>query len=645
MRILILDWYYDRALESLYQARPGLERATYDEQLAAVLARSIGTADFYSRGLTALGHQAAEAVINSVPLQEAWAREHGSSGPGSSSKERWLRRVALQRIERERPDVLYVQGVFWPDRAFLLEARRHVRLIAGQTAYPLPASLDLSLFDVMFSSFPHYVQQLRRDGVPAEELRIGFDPIVLERAGAVPRARDAVFVGSFGGHHSAASRLLAEASQLAPLEVWGPGELPPGSPLQAVHRGEAWGLDMYRVIASAKIVVNRHIDVAGPYANNMRLFEATGVGALLVTEEKTNLADLFEPGREVVTYRAGDAHDLATKINHYLTHDEERETIARAGQARTLREHTYAVRMRELVGLLEEHLARPRRRVSALSLPAARARAAYGALRTSLAASPLAPALRPLVRAWRRLAPVVEEGVSRRHRLLTDSDRLEELGDGWKEPAIARRQRALVESELRAMYFGSPPEVFRVAAEAVRLAGLRDGLLVEVGCASGYYLDVLTHLLGRRLRYAGLDYSPHLLAQARSLHPEVPFALADATRLPLADRSVDVLLSGGVILHVADWKHAVAESARVSRDGCIFHRTPVVERAESAVMTKLAYDVEVFELAFSRAELERCFAENGLAIEARLVVGRSTIPEVGACENVTYVCRVRGAGP
>ena len=89
-------------------------------------------------------------------------------------------------------------------------------------------------------------------------------------------------------------------------------------------------------------------------ADNMRLYEATGVGTMLLTDARDNLAELFEPGREVVT--DADEDDLVERIRHYLAHDDERRAIARAGQERTLREHTYAVRMGELVSILEARL-------------------------------------------------------------------------------------------------------------------------------------------------------------------------------------------------------------------------------------------------------------------------------------------------
>jgi spore maturation protein CgeB len=108
------------------------------------------------------------------------------------------------------------------------------------------------------------------------------------------------------------------------------------------------------------MTLNTHGDKAA-YAANMRLFEATGVGTLLITDWQENLHEIFEPGKEVIAYRTPE--ECAELIQYYLEHVEEREAIARAGQERTLREHTYYKRMQELVGILERYLSSPRRRV------------------------------------------------------------------------------------------------------------------------------------------------------------------------------------------------------------------------------------------------------------------------------------------
>jgi spore maturation protein CgeB len=72
-----------------------------------------------------------------------------------------------------------------------------------------------------------------------------------------------------------------------------------------------------------------------------------------VTDYKDNLQEMFEPEREVVTYR--DAAECADKILFYLDerNSTARERIAAAGHKRTLQEHTYQARMRHLVELID----------------------------------------------------------------------------------------------------------------------------------------------------------------------------------------------------------------------------------------------------------------------------------------------------
>jgi spore maturation protein CgeB len=86
----------------------------------------------------------------------------------------------------------------------------------------------------------------------------------------------------------------------------------------------------------------------------MRLFEATGVGTCLITDWKDNLHDLFEPDREVVTYRS--PQECVEKVKWLLEHPQEREAIAQAGQARTLKDHTFDQRAIELDYIIRREL-------------------------------------------------------------------------------------------------------------------------------------------------------------------------------------------------------------------------------------------------------------------------------------------------
>ena len=83
----------------------------------------------------------------------------------------------------------------------------------------------------------------------------------------------------------------------------------------------------------------------------MRLFEATGVGAYLLTDFKDNLHTLFAPDREVAVWRSVD--DCLKAIDRALANDAQRAAIARAGQARTMAQHTYRHRAAEILGFVD----------------------------------------------------------------------------------------------------------------------------------------------------------------------------------------------------------------------------------------------------------------------------------------------------
>lgn len=358
MRLLVIDTCYPAFLDAHYRSHPSLRRAPYAAQWQALMDTLFGTADSYSHYLGADGHEAHEVVVNCPPLQTAWAKEHGLRARrlGRLGRSPSIEEVVAAQVEEHDPDVLYVQNLSVLD-ADLLRRLGEGRLVVGQIASEPPPERQLRAFDLILTSFPHYVERFRALGVASEYFRIGFDARALERVGELTRDLGLVFVGSLGrGQHRLGNAVVGRAAERLPLEIWGIGaeEWPDDSALRRSYRGEAWGIDMLRLLARARIALNRHIDVAEGNANNMRLYEATGMGALLLTDAKANLGEIFEPGRECVAYR--DEDELVELASYYLEHEDERREIAAAGQRRTLGEHTYAHRMRELAGILGRYL-------------------------------------------------------------------------------------------------------------------------------------------------------------------------------------------------------------------------------------------------------------------------------------------------
>jgi spore maturation protein CgeB len=271
-------------------------------------------------------------------------------------KPAWVQEIALAQVEKYVPDVVYMQDLTILNPDTLRRVKKRCKLLVGQIASPLPPKENLKCFDLIITSFPHYVGLFKKMGIKSEYHKLAFEPRVLKKIGKLKRIYPVTFVGSFTPYHTEGTKVLERVAQEIPIHVWGRGIefLSPVSPLRKNYHGQVWGLDMYKILAKSKIVLNRHIKVADDYANNMRLFETTGMGAMLMTDSKKNLSDLFKVRKEVIGYKS--LNDLLKKLRHYVKNEDQRQKIAKAGKTRTLKSHNYSLRMRGLSVILKKRL-------------------------------------------------------------------------------------------------------------------------------------------------------------------------------------------------------------------------------------------------------------------------------------------------
>lgn len=360
-RILFVYTYYPEFLTDLYASDPALETLEFEEQRRRIEETAFGVGEAYVHYLRRLGCDAQEVIVNADVLQARWAAEHDLPPQGNIHDQR--RRIVAAQVEAIRPDVLFVFEWCPLGDTFLAEMKSRVRLVVGQIASPLHSNRTYAAYHLMVSSFPPLVDYFRAEGLDAAPLRFGFDPRLLDGLPPRPPRYDVTFVGGIAPSHPDRIAWLEGLIEAGiDLDVFGYGfaAATERSPIRPRLRGQAWGRRMFEVLAQSRVSLNRHarIDIAGRvdprFANNMRLFEATGVGTCLVTDAKENLAEMFEPGREVVTYRS--TTECAERIHHLLSHESERAAIAAAGQTRTLRDHSYADRMADLLGILRRRL-------------------------------------------------------------------------------------------------------------------------------------------------------------------------------------------------------------------------------------------------------------------------------------------------
>jgi spore maturation protein CgeB len=407
MKLLKVTTLYTSYIAKFYRKNPGLESRSYGEQKSKLDFDAFGWADFWANALPSVGYSVFEVSANVEALQKAWASENDVEFGLD-----WLHEIVAAQINSFRPDVLFMEDYTHFSASWIREIRASnpsIKSVIGWCGAPFDDASVFSAYDVVLSCIPELVGIFRKLGHRSEHLHHAFDPRVLLR---IPADRNPSIDLSFVGQitrgrlqHERRLRLLEELANEFPVQIYSalgditlrqevktlarkagfraiefartlgmPDRFIRKFPL--IGRGVDWkvkpesgkipslmnfvkpsvfGLDMFATLRDSELTLNNHIDVSENSASNMRLFEATGAGACLVTDWKPNLSELFDSENEVVTYRT--AEECAEKIRWLLRNKQRANAIAEAGQKRTLRDHTFLKRAPELDRFIRKTLA------------------------------------------------------------------------------------------------------------------------------------------------------------------------------------------------------------------------------------------------------------------------------------------------
>ncbi len=201
--------------------------------------------------------------------------------------------------------------------------------------YGLIGHIDLALTAARES-----VEWYEKEGCPALYFPEASDPEIFHPMPELPKVHDVSFVGGCYGIR----RDIVLALRRAGIEVTTFGN--------GWHSGRIATEAVPALFSQSKIVLG--VGTIGHCRNffslKMRDFDGPMSGSLYLTHDNPDLDTLFANGREIVTYRTID--ECVEKAIYFLKHGDERESIAAAGRARGLREHTWDQRFSNLFSRL-----------------------------------------------------------------------------------------------------------------------------------------------------------------------------------------------------------------------------------------------------------------------------------------------------
>ncbi|MBK7964323.1 MAG: glycosyltransferase [Bacteroidetes bacterium] len=397
--------YYPQYLERFYSHSTYVNHS-YEQHYSALIEDSLESASSYTKALNKLQHvEALDIISNANPLQQTWREQHNVPASVSSDF------LIIEQLVQFQPDVVWIDDFNLINEELISLFRKRLpnnKLIVGHICAPYGPTIEKKFihFDLIFSCIPCMVTELREKGFKSHLLYHSFDSEILDKLKSANLEHfppsQLLFSGSLyagaGFHNKRVEYLEAFIQKRFPLSLYGnlesatkigskklfrnlirllrafglgfliqrisflkSKEAYGDSPvtgysklLRKASHPPIFGLDLFKLMQKAAITFNIHGDIAGNCAGNIRMFEVTGAGSCLLTDDKQNINELFEPGKEIVTYTG--LQDCIEKIQWLLSHPNECKQIAQAGQQRTLRDHTVKVRTELLNALIIEEL-------------------------------------------------------------------------------------------------------------------------------------------------------------------------------------------------------------------------------------------------------------------------------------------------
>lgn len=155
----------------------------------------------------------------------------------------------------------------------------------------------------------------------------------------LPLMHDVTFVGQAHGNRRQVIQAIRDAG--ITVETWGRGW----------DNGRLDQDRMIRVFNQSRVnlnLTNASVTRSRIFSHSSREqvkgrnFEVPGCGGFLLTGDAEDLRDFYCAGQEIVI--ANTPKEIVEKTQYYLSHEDERQSIADAGYRRTIAEHTYVHR-------------------------------------------------------------------------------------------------------------------------------------------------------------------------------------------------------------------------------------------------------------------------------------------------------------
>lgn len=201
-------------------------------------------------------------------------------------------------------------------------------------------------YDFFFNPCEIVVEKLKQLKIRSYYLPFGYNPD--QKIKRVTKKYDIVFVGQYTKRREKYFSVLNNLD----FHIWGYEQFWRGTKLYKYFHNEASFEETKEIIGSAKIVVNVLTceDNISIKSVNYRVFETTGLGTFLLNWDHEPVNEFYKDGVEIVNFKT--PKELLAKAKYYLIHEAERKKVAYSGWKRTVKDHTWEKRFRQMFQII-----------------------------------------------------------------------------------------------------------------------------------------------------------------------------------------------------------------------------------------------------------------------------------------------------
>ena len=345
MKFLKVNINYAEMLDDFLKKHPNYNNLNYDELCSNYFDECYWPSNFLEKNLSKLYNWDCTSLIFT----------YEENKKNNIFFEKWCEKYNIKNIHEDRfdnllfqiifyqPDVIYFHEIWFYSKEFF-EKLRFLKpdiIIMGWDGAPatFPKRYDLKYVDIVFTCLKNKEDSFLEIGVNSKNVGHFFDFEILNNLPLTSEKKyDVIFAGTIDRASEIyrvefLTKLIKNGIK---LKIFAKTDDPFLKPYCSTP---VYGKEYYNVLKSSKIVINTHAIADIRFSGNIRMYEATGLGCLLLTDYKEDLNDKFTIDKEVVSYK--NIEEMYQKVEYFLKYNDKLEKIAKRGQEKTRNQYTY----------------------------------------------------------------------------------------------------------------------------------------------------------------------------------------------------------------------------------------------------------------------------------------------------------------